>query len=83
MQCMKFARDAYIPIDKIEYMVSYNSSAVKRKIRRLKAEGLAEVIDYTYGQKTNAVIFLTTGKILLTNNTVDKLVERMEKGNIF
>ena len=73
----KVAKDLYVPLDNVDFYVSYISRSVINDVKKKKQDG--RVLDYTCGKKTNSVLYLKTGMILLLNTTVETLnARRME-----
>lgn len=73
----KVAKDLYVPLDNVDFYVSYISRSVINDVKKRKQDG--RVLDYTCGKKTNSVLYLKTGMILLLNTTVETLnARRME-----
>ena len=73
----KVAKDLYVPMDNVDFYVSYISRSVINDVKKKKQDG--RVLDYTCGKKTNSVLYLKTGMILLLNTTVETLnARRME-----
>lgn len=73
----KVAKDLYVPLDNVDFYVSYISRSVINDVKKRKQDG--RVLDYTCGKKTNSVLYLKTGMTLLLNTTVETLnARRME-----
>ena len=73
----KVAKDLYVPLDNVDFYVSYISRSVINDVKKRKQDG--RVVDYTCGKKTNSVLYLKTGMTLLLNTTVETLnARRME-----
>ena len=77
MTDFKATRDLYIPLDNVDFYVSYNSRALKSDIRKKLFEG--NVMDFTGGKKTNTVVYLKSGKAILLYTTLETIFARRQE----
>ena len=78
MKDFKAAKNLYIPLENVELYVAYGPKAVISDVRKHRQEG--KVLDYTCGKKTNSVVYLKSGMMILLNTTVDTINTRRLEG---
>ena len=76
MNDIKISKDCYVPKDNVSFYVSYQGNVIKREVQSAKSKG--KIFDCTYGHKTESVIFLKDGILILTNTSLDTLKKRMD-----
>lgn len=62
---------------KINAITVMGSSPIKRAVREAKKR--SQCIDATEGARTNSVIFLEDGFVILSANMVETILKRLEK----
>jgi len=75
IELMPLGDKAVIAVDRIIAIASPDSAPIKRVVNRAEGEGL--VINVTYGQKIEAVIFLDSGHIVLVPFCPEEIVEQL------
>lgn len=65
-----------INASRIVGVVNSESAPLKRKIQEAREDGL--LIDATFGRKTRAVVFMTSGHIVASALTVETISNRLE-----
>lgn len=65
-----------VMVDKVIAIVNPDSAPIKRMIQNAREQ--EKLIDATFGRKTRAVIFMTSGHIMLSGIQVETIVSRLE-----
>lgn len=65
-----------VMVDKVISIINPESAPIKRMVQNAKEHD--KLIDATFGRKTRAVIFTTTGHIILSGIQVETIVSRLE-----
>lgn len=65
--------------DRILAVVSPDSAPIKRMIQDVRDKGL--LIDASFGRKTQAVLVMDSGHIILSAQTPETIGESVEKGD--
>lgn len=71
--------DSFIAVEEIETISPPESSPIKRMVNTAKDNNTC--IELTYGKRCKSVIVLKSGKIILSANTPQTIVQRMSKRN--
>ncbi|MBC8263397.1 MAG: DUF370 domain-containing protein [Anaerolineales bacterium] len=74
-ELMPLGDKGVIAVNRILAIASPDSAPIKRVVSRAEGEGL--VINMTYGLKTEAVIFLDSGHIVLAPFSPGEIIERL------
>ena len=69
--------DNYVMLDKVISITTCETAPIRRLVNNAKDMGMA--IDCTFGKKTNSVVFLRGGFVVLSANKARTLSERYEK----
>lgn len=68
-----------VMVDKVIAIVNPDSAPIKRMIQNAREQ--EKLIDATFGRKTRAVIFTTSGHIMLSGIQVETIVSRLENND--
>lgn len=70
----------YVLTEKIVALVSSESAPMRRLIQSLRKEG--NLIDATQGRRTKAVIFTSSGSVVLSAISQETLAKRLSSGEL-
>ncbi len=79
-QTVNIGFGSVVMADKILSIVNPESAPIKRMIQGAREQDL--LIDATFGRKTRAVIFLSSGHIMLSGIQVETIVSRLENNDV-
>lgn len=69
--------DNYVMLNKVLSITTFETAPIRRMVANAKDRGIA--IDCTHGKKTNSVILLRDGFVVLSANKARTLQERYSK----
>lgn len=81
IETIRVAKRFFLPEREIKFYCAYDSSNfIKRDVRNRKNAG--QVIDMTSGKRTNTVIYLQSGEVILTNLKVESIDDRIKENSL-
>lgn len=75
---LKITPNYIIPERLIKGIANYKGKEIIKRVRAMKANG--RVQDVTYGKKINTVIFLTSDEAIITNVSLETIMNRIKQG---
>ena len=77
MKTLKINKECFVPRNNVLAVCGYTTAPVKNRVQEEKKNN--NVIDMTFGKKIQSVVFLTDGKCILANTSIETLDARFNK----
>lgn len=74
MEMIKLSKDCFVPTQNIDFFVNYATRSVIDDVKRRKKEN--QVFNITGGKRAVSVVYLKSGKVFLTNTSIETLSQR-------